>query len=480
MQNRFMVNDNTSINVTKMRLNKVSIAFTVITFLFIIDLSLALGDGGGIGCGVYQTMEVCAKNYRQCLWSYATKSKEARCMSVLPCALESSENDCAMNTWGCDWNADVSRCKTRTQPPNLTQSTKKCVVYKAQANCEFQRYCYWGDDNVCKRRPNIFISLPEGLGWYDVEWTNKRARSPVLNRMRERGVILDRHYSTRQNSASRGSLLTGVNNWRMGLQTDENLMPLAAIRCAVPVNETGMLPYALKTAGGYTTHAFGKYCLGMYRDDTLPQKRGFDTFIGFIGPNIISSDGNTQYYGYRCACKTGGDDQGQCDNHLVSKKKCFYFRDMMNATSTDTIFKTVSRDAIIDNRGIPKYDHTDMFLADQIASQIYVSSSQPQPFFIHAGWVSPHDPQDVPDRLMQPIWEITRKSGLDNNQDLSTICQAGPLASARVMNLGIVGLLDDAHRVVIDALDQVDELDSTIFIFLTTSGKLFKDAHLSD
>jgi hypothetical protein len=255
-------------------------------------------------------------------------------------------------------------------------------------------------------------------------------------------------------------------------------MPGASIRCNVPVNASGFLPFALKQYGGYYTAAFGKYHLGMYKSDTIPTRKGFDSFIGFLGPNIISKDGATQFFGYRCACKTSGD-QGQCDNHLISDKTCYFFRDMVNITSSDTtVLKTISRDAIRDSRGKPKYDHTDMFLADQIALQIFQSSAKPEPFFIHAGWISPHDPQDGPERTNSPIKAGTKGSGMSNNAGLQAACQPS-LGSARIINLGIVGILDDAHRVVIDALDQVDELDSTIFIFVTTSGKfstLHKDS----
>ena len=60
----------------------------------------------------------------------------------------------------------------------------------------------------------------------------------------------------------------------------------------LPLEHT-TLADALKSAG-YSTHAFGKWDLGMHKWDFTPTYRGFDTFFGFY-------NAGEDYYTKMCA-----------------------------------------------------------------------------------------------------------------------------------------------------------------------------------
>lgn len=52
-----------------------------------------------------------------------------------------------------------------------------------------------------------------------------------------------------------------------------------------------LLPQYLKKLG-YSTHAVGKWHLGMFNDAYLPLQRGFDTFLGY-------TNGFIDYYNHK-------------------------------------------------------------------------------------------------------------------------------------------------------------------------------------
>ena len=45
-------------------------------------------------------------------------------------------------------------------------------------------------------RPNILFLIADDLGWSDVGWHGSEIRTPHLNQLARRGVILDQHYVT--------------------------------------------------------------------------------------------------------------------------------------------------------------------------------------------------------------------------------------------------------------------------------------------
>jgi arylsulfatase A-like enzyme len=135
--------------------------------------------------------------------------------------------------------------------------------------------------------PNILLIMTDDQGWYDAGFNgNTMIRTPNLDDLASRGIILDRFYSASAVcSPTRASVITGRNPLRMGIPTaNSGHMP----------EEEITIPELLKKTGYHTAH-FGKWHLGtltrMGKDAnrggreeheehyTIPTMHGYDQFF---------------------------------------------------------------------------------------------------------------------------------------------------------------------------------------------------------
>ncbi|CAM9964603.1 unnamed protein product, partial [Phaeothamnion confervicola] len=103
------------------------------------------------------------------------------------------------------------------------------------------------------------------------------AMTPFMDSMANQGIKLTNYYSMYLCSPARASLLTGRYVFRYGMQYNV-VQPTAP--WGLPLGEK-LMPEYFKDAG-YATHMVGKWHLGMYLEDYLPHRRGFDTFLGYL------------------------------------------------------------------------------------------------------------------------------------------------------------------------------------------------------
>ena len=129
-------------------------------------------------------------------------------------------------------------------------------------------------------KPNFVFVLIDDTGFNDLGYNNRsehspgRILTPNLDRLADEGVKLDNYYVQSICSPSRAALMTGRYPFRYGLTGYViNHQPWS-----IPKNET-FLPQYLKKAG-YNTAIFGKWHLGLFKNDSLPMARGFDEQSG--------------------------------------------------------------------------------------------------------------------------------------------------------------------------------------------------------
>lgn len=151
--------------------------------------------------------------------------------------------------------------------------------------------------------PNIVVVLVDDLGYSDVAPFGSEIQTPAISGLAERGYTFTNYHSTPVCSPARAALLTGVNPHRAGFANVANHDPgYPNMRLELGDNVL-TLPEILR-ANGYATFAVGKWHLvrdAMWNDaaskNGWPCQRGFETYYGslegsnsFFHPNRIIRD----------------------------------------------------------------------------------------------------------------------------------------------------------------------------------------------
>lgn len=128
--------------------------------------------------------------------------------------------------------------------------------------------------------PHVIVILADDLGVGDVgfgagDGEDLLPRTPALDRLAQRSLVLERLYASPVCTPSRAALLTGRHPWRYGLQAGV-LRPFS--RWGLPREEL-TLAERLRAAG-WSTALVGKWHLGHARRDMLPTARGFERQYG--------------------------------------------------------------------------------------------------------------------------------------------------------------------------------------------------------
>jgi uncharacterized sulfatase len=129
-------------------------------------------------------------------------------------------------------------------------------------------------------RPNIIFILADDLGYGDLGcYGQKQIQTPHLDRMAAEGLRFTQFYAGSTVCApSRSVLMTGLHlgHTRVRGNAGANNSRAQMLR-----DEDVTVAEVLKSAG-YATVLVGKWGLGMPGDEGLPNKQGFDDFVGFL------------------------------------------------------------------------------------------------------------------------------------------------------------------------------------------------------
>ncbi len=126
-------------------------------------------------------------------------------------------------------------------------------------------------------RPNVILIVADDLGWGDLGcYGNPDLDTPVLDRLAAAGVRLTDCYAPSPLcSPARAGFLTGRWNHRTGAVDVSSNRGVDRIE----LSERTIGDHF--QAAGYATAYIGKWHSGLYLDDYLPHRRGFDRFVGF-------------------------------------------------------------------------------------------------------------------------------------------------------------------------------------------------------
>lgn len=271
-------------------------------------------------------------------------------------------------------------------------------------------------DRVKGRRPNVIFVLADDMGYGDLSILGqKNFQTPSLDKMAEEGMILTDHYAGSTVCApSRAALLTGQHtghvyqrgNGQIEFRPDPHDITIAT---------------RLKSAG-YHTAMIGKSGLACNSDNaTLPNKKGFDHFFGFLAhvaahrfyPRQLTRNGETVTYPHN-------------DGH------------------TGEIY---SGDVVLDEA---------LWYLDE-------RGRRRQPFFLHLALQQPHADMSVPEEFRQPFMDRFEEEprGFGGYRR-----QSHPAATYAAM----ITYVDHTMRRLLQKLRQLGIEQNTLVIFSTDNG----------
>ncbi|KAG8456519.1 hypothetical protein GDO86_002341 [Hymenochirus boettgeri] len=258
--------------------------------------------------------------------------------------------------------------------------------------------------------PHIVLIVADDFGWNDVGYHGSEIRTPNLDKLSAHGVRLDSYYVQPVCTPSRSQLLSGRYQIHTGLQhmtirpCQPNCHPLGDKLLPQLLNETG-----------YVTHLVGKWHLGMYKQDCLPTRRGFETFFGYLN----------------------------CSEDYYTHEMCYYKK------ALNTTYCALD---LLDGE-VPTSDYRMKYsthIFTERAVDLIANHNLEKPLFLYLAYQAVHEPMQVPEKYTEPYTFIQ-----DNN---------------RRVYAGMVSALDEAVGNVTDALIKQGLWDNIVFIFTTDNG----------
>lgn len=313
-------------------------------------------------------------------------------------------------------------------------------------------YCCAGAAVAAADRPNIVLIMADDMGFSDLGCYGGEIDTPNLDRLADGGLRFTQFYNTGRCCPTRASLLTGLYSHQAGIghMTGDYGLPSYQGR----LNEQCVtIAEALKPAG-YQTLATGKWHVGGDRPN-WPLQRGFDRYFG-------TPDGGGFYF-----------------------PEALQFRKLRLFSGNEPI-----------DPGDGWYV-TDLF-TDRAVDFLNEASQQEAPFFLYFAHIAPHWPLQAREEDVQKYlgrysegWEAVRRARFERQQALGladeswTLSEPDPQAPEwkslfqekqaemdrrMAVYAAQIEVLDRSVGRIVETLEQFDQLDNTLILFLSDNG----------
>ena len=270
--------------------------------------------------------------------------------------------------------------------------------------------------------PNVLIILSDDLGWNDVGYHGSEIRTPHIDALAESGVRMERFYVTPICSPTRAGLLTGRYPDRFGLRR-EVVKPWGGY--GLDLNEVTIAD-VLSYAGYAHRGIVGKWHLGHSQVQWHPMSRGFTSFYGMY---------------------TGAIDYFR---HLSVGERDWH-RNFMPLREEGYATDLLGREAV---------------------AFIEARDADPAPWFLYLAFNAPHSPLQATEADLNAYGFDAAAEVIDDYSHVYTnpCCEQGRGNSRRQTYAAMVAALDREIGRVLYALDELEQTDSTLVIFLSDNG----------
>ncbi len=310
-----------------------------------------------------------------------------------------------------------------------------------------------------QEKPNVILILNDDMGYSDIGCYGGEIDTPNLDKLSQNGLSYTQFYNTARCSPSRASLLTGLHPHQTGIgiltyDTGPEGYPGDLNEKCVTISEV------LKE-DGYKTYMSGKWHIAKSLKEpsnNWPLQRGFDEFFGTIIGAGSFYDPNTL---------TRGNENAE---HEAREDEDFYYTDAISDQAVDYINQ-------------------------------HSKENPEKPFFQYVAYTAPHWPlhakeEDVSkykgrfdegwDRLREerlnrmiekgiidPSWRLTDRDptqpAWEDAKEKEWLSRCMEVYAAQIDSM------DQGIGRILDALEETDQLDNTIIIFLSDNGACAED-----
>jgi arylsulfatase B len=246
-------------------------------------------------------------------------------------------------------------------------------------------------------KPNVIFIVADDLGYGELNsYGGKDVPTPNIDSIARNGVRFTNGYVTAPFcAASRAALITGRYQTRFGFEYNPIGAANADPAIGLPLEET-TLPEVLRNAG-YATALIGKWHLGGAAKFN-PQRRGFDTFFGFLheGHYFVPPPWNNHVtWLRRRTLPDGGTGRwASPDGRVLWSTHLNNFEPDYDADNP-----VLRNSQPVDE----KLNLTDAFTRE---AEDYITRHKAQPFFLCLSYNAVHSPLQGPDAYMKRFAQI--------------------------------------------------------------------------
>ncbi len=209
-------------------------------------------------------------------------------------------------------------------------------------------------DGGQSRRPNIIFILTDDMGYGDPGCYGQRTlRTPHIDEMAALGIRFTTFYAGSPVCApSRASLMTGRDPGHSRVRGNYETGPFG-FGGELELRPSDVTIAEILKKAGYRTAMIGKWGLGMNGTTGEPDKKGFDTYYGFLN---------------------------QAHAHWQFP---------------DYLYRDGKKEVIAENAGGKRGRYSnDIFTSEALS---YIKRAEDKPFFLYLAWVTPHAEMIVPE-----------------------------------------------------------------------------------